>query len=131
MKILYNKDWYTSTNELHKELKLLKVVDMYKQIVMKFVHRCKMNNIPEVFRDYFTDRSKVHNYNTRYSNLYEIPKFQSYSYGGRTVRYMGSNIYNKIAAQLVAEIEIMSINTLLLKVKTLLILLLIFILKLR
>ena len=52
LKILYRKDWYTSTNELHKELKLLKVVDMYNLSVLKFVHRCKMNNIPDVFRDY-------------------------------------------------------------------------------
>ena len=40
LKILYKKDWYMNTNILHIELQVLKVDDIVKLYILKYVHRC-------------------------------------------------------------------------------------------
>ena len=47
-KILYNKDWWTNTEDLHKEIAVLKIKDITKLCKLKFVHKWKNNEIPDI-----------------------------------------------------------------------------------
>ncbi len=44
LKTLYKKDWFTHTNDLHKELNVLKVEDIFKHSMVQLVYK-QRNNI--------------------------------------------------------------------------------------
>lgn len=96
LKILYKKDWLYGTNELHKELELLKIEDVSNLCVLKFIHKYRIGDVPEIFTGFLTERNTIHNYGTRYKNKYEIPKINKLSYGGKTLKYTGAKMYNKL-----------------------------------
>jgi len=96
LKILYNKDWYTPTNDLHKSLSVLKVDDIMKLFVLKFVHACKTGEIPDIFKGYYRKRNEIHNLNTRNKDKFEIPLCKSVYYGQRSLKYIGAKLYNEL-----------------------------------
>jgi hypothetical protein len=96
LKNLFNKDWFTNTNELHKELNVLKVDDIVKLFVLKFVHNCKSGYVPEVFKNYYIKRSVIHNRNTRNHDNYDIPLCKTFMYGQTSIKYIGTNLYNEL-----------------------------------
>ena len=100
LKILYKKDWYLSTNTLHKEINILKVNDLYNMSVLKFVHKCKINDSPNIFNEYYTERHTIHNYNTRYAKTIDLPKFNKITYGKKSIRYIGAQFYNNITTKI-------------------------------
>ena len=95
LKTLFNKNWYTKSNKLHKELKLLKVKDLFELAIMQMVHRHRLHKLPNIFDNYFTNRNQIHNINTRNAHKYNIPVFKS-CHGKNTLRYKGANFYNKV-----------------------------------
>ena len=76
LKILYFKDRRYPTNALHKELNFLKINDLYELKILKLMHSIYHNDkhVPEVFKNYFHANERRHNYATRNSKNYEIPK---------------------------------------------------------
>ena len=96
LKILYMKDWYTNTNMLHKQLNLLKVEEIAKLFILKFVQKCKMGEVPSIFSKYYKERTEIHSINTRNVKKYEIPRYKTTTYGHRTIRYIGSKLYNML-----------------------------------
>ena len=56
LKVLFNKHYRYHTNNLHRELKLLKSEDIFNSLLLQFVHRTVRNNYPEPFKDYFKTR---------------------------------------------------------------------------
>ena len=54
MKVLFNKDFLTPTDTLHRELKTLKIRDQYKFDILKFVYKHQNNLLPEIFNNNFT-----------------------------------------------------------------------------
>ena len=41
--------------------------------VLKLVHKCKINDSPNIFNNYFTERQKIHKiYNTRYPKTIDL-----------------------------------------------------------
>ena len=53
LKVLFNKDFFTPTQKLHKDLDLLLVKDIGKLNTLKFVHRQRNNKTPSIFDNYF------------------------------------------------------------------------------
>ncbi len=49
IKILYQKDWFTHINDLHKELNVLKVEDIFKHSMVQLVYKQRNNLMPDVF----------------------------------------------------------------------------------
>jgi hypothetical protein len=96
LKILYNKDWYTPTNELHKNLNILKVEDIVKFFILKFVKNCENGDIPNIFRGYFVKRKEIHDRNTRNKERYDIPLYKYVNYGQRTLKFVGTKLYNEL-----------------------------------
>lgn len=101
LKILYNKDWYTGTNALHKELHVLKVEDIFKLSVLNFVYKCNAGLAPEVFRNYYLKRSDIHKRNTRNVDKLEIPMYKTFTYGHATLKYIGTDLYNGLPREIV------------------------------
>ena len=93
LKVLYNLPFRTDTNELHSQLKLLKVKDIYNVNVLKFVYE-SVNDISIVqFRNYFRQQDSIHSYNTRNENVL-YPKLTHTKYGDSTLNYVGSQLWN-------------------------------------
>ena len=53
-----------SSNPLFKDLEILKVKDIFKLHVAKFIFSCLSFNTPTIFHEWFTLNSTMHNYNT-------------------------------------------------------------------
>ena len=68
LKVLFNKHYRYHTNNLYRELKLLKSEDIFNSLLLQFVHRTVRNNCPKPFKDYFKTRETVHGFDTRNKN---------------------------------------------------------------
>ena len=56
LKLLLNFDRRTSTNELHQQLSLLKVVDIRNVNLLSFVNECRSGRCPTLFSNYYHAR---------------------------------------------------------------------------
>ena len=77
LKVLFNKDWFTSTNLLHKQLNLLTIIDMFNESLLHTVFSQRRNLLPKTFDNYFISRHSIHNIPTRYSNKINIPLYKT------------------------------------------------------
>ena len=62
-----------TNNSLYKQLKILKIKDMYELEISKFMHQHQHNKLPNLCSFYFAPTASIHNYNTRstsHNNLY-------------------------------------------------------------
>ena len=50
---------------LFLKLEILKIQDLFKVKIGKFIYKCLNKNTPINFRDWFLLTSQIHNYNTR------------------------------------------------------------------
>ena len=93
LKILYNRPFRTSTNELHAELKLLKVRDIYNVNILKFVYESINKNSIIQFHDYFLKHHRLHDHDTRNeNNLYH--RIMNTKYGESTLSFKGTELWN-------------------------------------
>ena len=60
IKLLFNKSPYHGTNEMFKELPMLKIKDIYEANVLKFVYKCINEPSIPLFRTYFQKRNEFH-----------------------------------------------------------------------
>ena len=83
VRMMTNNDYYPqipglliSTDPIFKELEILKVEDVFKLHLSKFIFSCLSLNTPSIFFDWFILNHTVHGYNTvsntTISMLYEI-----------------------------------------------------------
>ena len=56
--MLYQKDFYTPTNILHKDLNILQIKDIGKLKVLNFVYNQRNNKTPSIFEIYFIRTTK-------------------------------------------------------------------------
>ena len=64
-----------SSNPLFKDLEILKVGDIYKLHVAKFIFSCLSFNTPIIFHDWFTLNHNIHNYNTVSNTMLFVGQF--------------------------------------------------------
>ena len=65
MKVLLNKNCMFPTNQLHTDLNILKITDIFNLEILIFVFSQFNNLLPEIFDDYFVTFSSLHNIATR------------------------------------------------------------------
>ena len=99
LKILYNKDWYTHTNDLHKELDILQIRDIFNISLLKMVYKQRNNELPGIFNHYFKTRYEVHNRSTRNCNKLEVTRTRT-RFGNSTLKYQGAKLFNELPAQI-------------------------------
>jgi len=63
---------------LYKELQLLKLKDIYKLELAKFMHKLHQNKLPKFFYDNFVNLSSQHSYGTQHAcnSNYYLPRMQ-------------------------------------------------------
>ena len=98
IKILYSKDYYTPTKKLHKDLNILLVQDIYKLSVLKIVHRQQNNLLPNIFDNFYTENTNIHNHNTRQSSSLHVPK-PTNKHGLTCITYQGTLLWNSVPKQ--------------------------------
>ena len=98
-KVLFNKDFLTPTDSLHKELEVLKVKDINRLHTAKFVHMQQNNKTPNIFKNFFIAIQTVHQHNTRQNHNLHINQPNTNN-GKRTMKYHGATIWNALAGSL-------------------------------
>ncbi len=65
LKTVYQKDWVTHTNDLHKEMNVLKVENIFKHSMVQLIYKQRYNLLPDLFDSYFKPKNEIHNLQTR------------------------------------------------------------------
>ena len=100
MKLLTKKEYRYDTNQLHSELNILKIKDIYKTGILSFVHNCVHGEPIEAFRNYFTSRDHIHTHNTRNSHHLITNRIKT-EVGRSSTHYMGAILWNNLGMDLV------------------------------
>ncbi len=75
VRIISLSKYYALTDPLFKELKLLKVMDIYKLNELKFYHKYINNKLPEHFQQLpLTPNHTIHNHTTRHRQNIHITR---------------------------------------------------------
>lgn len=99
LKVFTKRDRLYSTSQLHRELKILKVQDIYENNVLMFVHRCLHNECIPVFEAYYRYRCDIHGRNTRDQSLLNVPRTLTV-FGSTSVKCRGALLWNKLPQQM-------------------------------
>ena len=81
------------TDPIFRDLKILKLKELYIYSVELFLYKYYNNTLPAVFTNYFTFNSTVHGYETRQYNSFHMPLARS-GQASKCVRTTGVRIYN-------------------------------------
>ena len=65
--VTFNENYIPSkpTSEMYKELEMLKLKDIYKYFLLKFLHSVIYGNRSYIFNNYFLELVPTHGHNTR------------------------------------------------------------------
>ena len=67
-----NSHYRAHTAPLFAQLNLLTIKDIYTLNLGTFMYRFSINDLPIAFKNFFSKRSEVHNYQTRYANNFNV-----------------------------------------------------------
>ena len=99
LKVLTEKPYKYSTNQLHIDLKLIKVEDIFKQEVLSFVFNFYTSNLPPVFNSYFTPFSNIHDIGTRNRNTSFIIPHHTNNFGSSSLKVKGACMWNALSIE--------------------------------
>ena len=95
LKVLLAKNYRYSTNQLHNELKILKVRDIAKLDALTFIHSYFNNKLPMIFNNYFQLVSEIHNRNTRRSEREIYIQTYKTETGISMIKGIGARLWNE------------------------------------
>ena len=96
MKVLLNRDYLFPTNQLHTDLKILKITDILDLEVLLFVFSQFNKLLPEIFNDYFVTFANLHDISTRHKNTTFIVPRHFTNMGTKTVKIYGATLWNEL-----------------------------------
>ena len=73
----------------------LKINDMYSLELGVFMCKYSINDLPDIFNDYFTKRSDIHGYRTRHVNELNLTKNKKH-FSDHSVRTSGPILWNNL-----------------------------------
>ena len=95
LKVLYKLPYRTSTNDMHYKLKVLKVEDIYKSRILKFVYE-SINGLSIIqFQNHYHHYNNTHHHYTRNRNILYAPRTKT-KYGESTLKYKGCIFWNEL-----------------------------------
>ena len=100
LKVLTSKDRRHPTNDLHSQLKILKIEDLFFQEKVSFVYNYVNNKLPSSFQNYYSEFSQVHNINTRNKNYNFIIPHHRTNIGASTMKIEGAKLWNDLDANI-------------------------------
>ena len=96
LKVLYEKPYRTDTNLLHTETNILKVIDIRKINILKFVYMSINKTSIKQFHNHYTFHRNIHNRNSRQSNRLYLDGTPNTKYGESTLHYAGTKLWNSL-----------------------------------
>ena len=102
LKVLYNKDRYYRTNDLFRELNVLKLNDLSKLATLKLVHKFMHTHTDEMFENYFVYRQSLHQLGIRNRYLLNVPRTNK-NMAATSIKVRGAQLWNNIEQDLRQE----------------------------
>ena len=120
VRMMTNNDYYPQvpgplipSNPIFKELEILKLEDVFKLHVIKFIFSCILLNTPRIFFDWFILNHTVHNYNTVSNTVINVENYfdvgtvtekntlhtrgsRLVNYGGKLLKVSGPILWNSL-----------------------------------
>ena len=104
LKTIMNKPFTYSTDQLHKDLIILKINDIYKFTILQFVHKCVHSTQITKFNTYYKTSDVDHDYQTRTKHHLHTQRYRT-ELGKSTVHNQGATLWNSIPVE-IKDIEI-------------------------
>ena len=121
VKIITKKPFIkTKISPLYDKLNLLRLDDIYKLEVLKFMFSFKMKILPNCFKDYFTIPSEIHEYLTRFAcdDNWAVNFHCTKSTTQTSIKFTGSKLWSDLPSEL-KSIRELSVKSFSKKIKTL------------
>ena len=93
--MLFNLPYRADTNELHYTSKILKVEDIRKVNILKFVYEAINKISIKVFHNYYIFQRDIHNRNSRQNYRIYLNRVNT-KYGENTIQYKGAVLWNDL-----------------------------------
>ena len=92
---------HVKNNALYQKYKILKINDVYKLELGKFMYLYHVNNLTEIFETYFLSIDHAHHYNTRSKSNgnYFVNSVRTNS-GKNLIKLLGARLWNQKDSQL-------------------------------
>ena len=99
LKVLYKLPFRSNTDTLHLNLDILKIKDIYRYQIQKFVYECVNKTCIKQFHNYYRQNHTIRELNTRQqNNLYQDPI--NTKYGECSLKYHGAKLWNSLSANI-------------------------------
>ena len=95
VRIISNAKTRDNADPLYKSLGILKLVDINKYFIARFMFRYCNYKVPEFFNSYFENNSDYHNYHTRSAEHFHAPKVKT-DLAKTGLKYRGAIIWNAV-----------------------------------
>ena len=99
VRIIAKESFDAHTDPIFKNLKILKFNCIYLFQLGKLMFQFKNGLLPRTFDSKFALNSQVHNYDTRNSKLFHIPKIRT-NICKFSLRYQGPRFYNSLSSDI-------------------------------
>ena len=100
LKVLAGKKFRYSTDKLHDEFGLLKVVDITYQEILSFVFNYFMDTLTPVFQSYFVTFGAENGINTRNTNNLIRKIRQNTNFGANSIKSKGADLWNSLDTEI-------------------------------
>ena len=97
LKVLYIRPYRTNSSVLHHELGLLKIIDIFKVSILKFVFKVLNKEIIKQFFNYFETRERLHDHDTRHKKLLHVKDYNT-NFGITRIAIKGAFLWNQYAS---------------------------------
>ena len=95
LKVLYNLPFRTDTNDLHANLGLLKIRDIYESRILKFVYESVHKHSISQLKNYYRYQHSIHLHNTRNENDLYLKRIFT-KFGESTLHFTGARLWNSL-----------------------------------
>ena len=99
IRLMTFKSYSDHTEPIFNDLKILNVYKLNEYLTSSFMFRYfHLNNLPEIFTNYFITNKDIHNYNTRNASLLH-KKYNRTNYNKHTLANKGIDVWNNLPLQ--------------------------------
>ena len=95
VRIIAYAKYNSTTKHLYQDLKFLPFEHLHNLSIGMFMYKYAHNELPFIFKDWFTYNHEIHSYNTRQSQHLHPEQFL-YDRGLKSLRYHGVLLWNRI-----------------------------------
>ena len=95
IRIVRNVPYLEHTAPIFRELRILKVEDLFKMQILVYMYDTIHNNSDDTLLNSLISHADRHAYNTRYSNMYVVPRLLK-STSRHSIEYLGIRAWNAL-----------------------------------